>query len=196
MKKIKLLFACAALFAATAGLQVATAGGGNGDNAVTAWAFVFNHPEYCEGPCNGPDLGIPMVQGAVIYLTGQRVQSNGRAIFAGSISENVSHADVFGRLTNAGGAEIHVGLQTHGRILETAAERDDQTTTPEGSCNPECFIVQFAAFPPGMGLGTMQAGSVMWTSDGSPVDGATATIKCVDVDGDNEIVVISIDTRL
>jgi hypothetical protein len=79
---------------------------------------------------------------------------------------------------------------------EAAAERDDQTTAPEGSCNPDCFIVQFTVFPPGMGLGTMQAGSVSWNSDGSPVDGATATIKRVDVDGDNEIVVISIDTRL
>lgn len=203
MKIVKLIFASAALLAATASLQVATAGGGKGDDAYTAWAFIFNNPEDCidndnpelPGPCDSPaDLGPS--GGAVVYLTGQRVQSNGRAIFAGSISENVSHAYVFGQLTNAAGAEIHVGLQTHGRIAKTAAERDDQTTTPEGSCNPDCFIVQFTVFPPGAGLGTMQAGAVMWSSDDSPVNGATATIKRVDVPGDNEIVVISIDTRL
>jgi hypothetical protein len=89
-----------------------------------------------------------------------------------------------------------VGLQTHGRILGTAAERDTQTTTPEGGCNPDCFIVQFVVFPAGNGLGTEQTGVVMFDGTDTPVPGASATIKRIDVDGDNEIVVISIDTRL
>jgi len=209
VKKLKLIFASAALFAGTAGLQVVEAGGGNGDDAFTAWAFIFNNPNDCidnstaglpaeqqtPGPCDSPvDLG-PSA-GAVVYLTGQRVQSNGRAIFAGSISENVSHEEIFGQLTNAAGAEIHVGVQTHGRVAGTAADRDAQTTTPEGACNPDCFIVQFVVFPPGEGIGTTQPGSVTWGSDGSSVKGATATIKRVDVDGPDEMVVISIDTRL
>ena len=177
--------------------------GGNGDQTVTAWAFIFNNPENCidndnpelPGPCDSPaDLGPS--GGAVVYLTGTRVQSNGRAIFAGSISEGVSHEYIFGQLTNAGGAEIHVGLQTHGTTSDNASDRDLQATTPEGACNPDCGILQFVIFGPGAGLNTDQAGSVMRTADDSPVSGASATIKRRDVPGDHEIVIISIDTRL
>lgn len=203
MKRLSILVASALIVFGALTTPEAIAGGANGDQTVTGWAFIFNHPENCtdnmDPPGPGPCDSIADVfasGGAVVYLTGTRVQSNGRAIFAGSISEDVGHEYVFGELTNAAGAEIHVGLQTHGGTAGDAASRDLQATTPEGACNPDCFILQFAIFPPGAGLGTEQAGAVMWSADGSPVAGASATIKRVDVPGDREMVVISIDTRL
>jgi hypothetical protein len=177
------------LIVGAAGLQIAQAGNSKGDIAFTNWAFVFNHPEFCDGPCNGPDLGNPDVGGAVIYLTGQRVQSNGRAIFAGAISVNSSYRQIGGSsptgITNPHGAEIHVGLQRHTEdsLDGDATARHVQVTNP---CGPPCSIVQVAVF-----LQFESGGAVLHTSDLSPVKNSAATITRSD-DG----VTISIDTRL
>lgn len=164
--------ACASLLMLP--IQFTAADDGNGDSIYTAWAFVFNHPEHCDGPCNAPDLGDPMVEGAVIYLTGQRVQSNGRAIFAGAISANSNHRQIGGSsmmgLVAPLTAEIHVGMQNHRRssLDGDATSRHDQATNP---CGPPCAIEQFATFLPAMVVGT-----VAHSSDSSPVANASATM--------------------
>ena len=189
MNKINKFWLCLSVIPLLVPFQVATADEGNGDSIYTAWAFVFNNPEYCEGPCNGPDLGNPMVQGAVIYLTGQRVQSNGRSIFAGAISANSNHRQIGGSsvmgLVAPLTAEIHVGLQNHQRssLEGDAASRHGEATNP---CGAPCVIEQFAAFLPAMNVGT-----VSHSSDGSPVNGASATIT-----REPSGVSISVDTRL
>ena len=170
-------------------LQFAAADEGNGDSIYTAWAFIFNNPEYCDGPCNAPDLADPMVEGAVIYLTGQRVQSNGRAILAGAISASSNHRQIGGSsmmgLVAPLTAEIHVGLQNHlkSSLDGDGASRHNQATNP---CGPPCVIEQFATFLPAMSVGT-----VAHASDSSPVDGATATMT-----REPSGVSISIDTQL
>ena len=195
MTKLRIMFACMTLTMSLMSMQWAVAGHGNGDEAFTAWAFVFNNPENCDGVCDEFN-DVLLADGAVLYLTGQRVQRNGRAIFAGTINANVNNERIFGRLTNAGGAEIHVGLQSHGPVAATSEDRDAQTTLDGGACNPECEIKQFAIFPPGAGLGTSQDGTVTWASDGTEVRRSAATIRRVDVGDGDEVVVISIDTRL
>ena len=188
MKLIKTLFVATILIFATLSAY-AQGGNSNGDIAFTNWAFVFNHPESCAGPCDGPDLGNPDVGGAVIYLTGQRVQSNGRAIFAGAISADSSYGQIGGSspmgITNPHGAEIHVGIQRHAEdsLDGDATERHIQVTNP---CGPPCSIVQVAVFLPNTSVG-----AVRHTSDDSPVNNSAATITRSD-DG----VTISIDTRL
>jgi hypothetical protein len=189
MRKSKFVLISVVLIAGATGLQIAQAGNSNGDIAFTNWAFVFNHPEFCDGPCNGPDLGNPDVGGAVMYLTGQRVQSNGRAIFAGAISANSSYRQIDGSspmgITNPQGAEIHIGLQRHTEdsLDGDATARHMQVTNP---CGPPCSIVQVAVFMP-----YVSGGAVRHTSDDSPVKDSAATITRSD-DG----VTISIDTRL
>lgn len=170
-------------------VQFTAADDGNGDSIYTAWAFVFNHPEHCDGPCNAPDLGDSMVEGAVIYLTGQRVQSNGRAIFAGAISANSNHRQIGGSsimgLVAPLTAEIHIGLQNHQKssLEGDAAARHNQVTNP---CGPPCAIEQFATFLPAMSVGT-----VADAADSSPVADASATMTRSPTG-----VSISIDTRL
>jgi len=188
MKLTKLLFISALITFATFSAY-AKGGKSNGDNIFSGWAFVFNHPESCDGACDMSDLGISEVGGAVIYLTGQRVQSNGRAIFAGAISADSSYGQFGGSspmgITNPHGAEIHTGILRHAEdsLDGDATERHIQVTNP---CGPPCSIVQVAVFMPGE-----SEGAVSHTSDGSPVEKSAATIMRSD-DG----VTISVDTRL
>lgn len=173
----------------TAPSQMASADEGNGDSIYTAWAFIFNNPEYCVGPCDGPDLANDMVEGAVIYLTGQRVQSNGRAIFAGPISAGSNHRQIGGSsmmgLVNPLTAEIHVGLQNHQKssLDGDAGSRHNQATNP---CGPPCALVQAAAFLPGESVGDVH----FWGTD-TDVPGATATMT-----REGSGVSITIDTSL
>ena len=167
----------------------AVADGGNGDRAFTAWAFIFNFPEYCSVPCDADDLGDPDVAGAVIYLTGQRVQSNGRATFGGAISANSSHRQIGGS-SPAGlmmplTAEIHVGLQDHtkGSLSGDALATHNQVTNP---CGPPCALVQATAFLPGEEV----AADVHFWGTTDSVPGATANMTRTDTG-----VSISIDTR-
>ena len=170
-------------------LQAVDAGGGNGDRAFTAWAFVFNNPGACVDGCGADDLGRAGVDGAVIYLTGQRVQSNGRAILAGAISANSAHRQIGGNsplgLLLPLTAEIHVGLQDHqqGSLDGDDVSRHAEVTQP---CGPPCALVQAAIFLPGDSVGT-----VVPFGGGAPIPGAAATMT-----REATGVSISIDTRL
>ena len=174
IRTIAKVLAGAVLVAVLAG-QSALAGGGNGDRAYTAWAFIFNFPENCTVPCNADDLGNPDVGGAVIFLTGQRVQSNGRATFAGAISANSAHGQIGGSspvgLTMPLSAEIHVGLQDHtkGSLDGDALATHGQVTTP---CGPPCALVQATAFLPGESV----AADVHYWGTTDSVPGATANM--------------------
>lgn len=175
-----------ATFVGGAGAQPPNAQNDKKDHAFTAWAFVFNDPENClGGVCDDPSDLCP-ADGAVIYLTGQRVQKNGRATLAGQIS-----ADSLHRVIGPGGcpdnglidpinSEIHVGIQNHGAgSLEGTPEQNHlQVTTPAGN------LIQFAIFLPGAAAGIV-------TENGVPVPDAAARIT-----RDALGVSISIDTQL
>jgi len=167
--------------------QGVLAGGDKGDTAFTAWAIVFNNAAACVDGCGEDDVPRPGVAAAVIFLTGQRVQSNGRAIFAGAITANSRHRQIGGPspagILYPDTAEIHVGLLPHpkGSLSGDAASRHGEVTRP---CM--CDFAQAAIFLPGAATG-----SVVDPATGEPVDGAAATIDRI-VTG----VTISVDTRL
>lgn len=108
-------------------------------DAHTVWAVVFNHPEACDGPCDGPDLANPEVGGASVRVTG-RVVPAPRATFAGELQAGEA-------LTNPRGAEIHLIVRTHGPVIRGL--RHEQITTLNGGCPPNaCANVQVAIHQP------------------------------------------------
>jgi hypothetical protein len=121
------------------------------DHAVTAWWFVFNHPESCShgtelGQCGPGDLapfgGDASVESSLVYASGHRVGESGRATFAAMLAANDAADAVFGPgLTNPFGAEIHLGLRDHGPGDVPAR------IGGFGDCHPDCVFVQFSAFP-------------------------------------------------
>jgi hypothetical protein len=119
-----------------------SAGGGNGDDAYTMWG-IFHHDFM------GPDDTL-----TVAYLTGQRVQSNGRAAFGASYAEGSDIGafippgapDALGPGLHDAVADIVVLVfRTHGRY----DGRDEQIITGEFSGCPDCDDVQWACFLPG-----------------------------------------------
>lgn len=118
-------------------------------HAVTLWWFVFNHPENCThgtvlGHCGPHDLAIlggdPSVESSLVFGTGRVVDRWGLASFSSSLSAGDTSSAAFGPgVTNASGAEIHVGL------------RDDGVATAPPqlgfSICGGCPFVQFSAFP-------------------------------------------------
>ncbi len=108
-------------------------------HAYTVWAVIFNHPEHCDGACDGPDLSNPDVDGASVRLTG-RVAPAPRATFAGGLQAGDA-------LTEPRGAEIHLIVRTHGPVIRGL--RHEQITTLNGGCPPNtCANVQLAVHTP------------------------------------------------
>ena len=160
----------------------------NGDTAATLWAVVFNDSGACVDGCNADDIAA--ADGAVIYVAGGRVQSNGRIILAGAISNGSS-------LGQAGGPgaglvdetkEVHFVVQTHGTLAEMRLSRHIQTTQDGVGCNTACANLQFAVFLDHMvGEVPMQV-----IPSGDSVSDATAYLERIDGEG----IVVSVDTRI
>ena len=175
-----------ALFVGTAFAQVAFADDGR---AFTGWAFIFNQPSKCDGPCDGVNFPADLcaAKGNIVYLTGQRVEDGKRAIFAGQISKHSKHRviDVCGTgngLKDPVNAEIHIGLDDHcpGSLDGAADEVHAEVTTPGDG------IRQFATFL----SGAMQ-GVVSFAGGNIPVPGSSAYITRA-----HRGVSISIDTTI
>lgn len=187
MKTTVFFLALAAFLSFLLPAQTVFADGDKGDTAFSAWAIVFNNPENCVGGCGEDDVGRVGVNGAVIFLTGQRVQSNGRAIFAGAVSALSQHRQIGGTSPNGlldpMGSEIHVGLLPHaeGSLADPVAAHVN-TTTPAGGLG----FAQAAIFLPNAG-----DGAVVIPGGGGPVEDATAIIDRVSTG-----VTISVNTRI
>lgn len=79
----------------------------------TLWAFVFNNPELCSGPCDFDDIGDTPAQGGV-YQLGGKVATEAKIGFKKKVS--VGDAPVVGAvLQNPRGAEVHVAMAPHGK---------------------------------------------------------------------------------
>lgn len=157
----------------------ASAGSGQGDDAFTMWGVFFNDPSMCSGECGEDDLFGPAMT-SVVFLTGQRVQSNGRASFAASYGEGSTVGALFGPgLLDSDAAEVHLIVRSHSRFQTSLA--DAQITTVDGGCDDSpgfpaslCEDLQFAVF---LADGnTHQTVSVFRFSDGSQVKNAWASI--------------------
>ena len=156
--------------------------------AATNWLIVVNNPAACSGsPCSEADIFGPAfdpttptnpTMAAVCYLTGQSVQANGRATFAGRFAEGTLHGCFFPvvpavPLVDAMAAEFHIVVQEHGYSLPAGDGLEDQVAYFLGACNPDCTDTQFAIHVPnGMASGT----SNVYRFDGSMVAGGVSTI--------------------
>lgn len=173
----------------------------SGEQALTVWWVVFNHPEHCAtSPCGEPDLFEPDVGGSVFYATGAVSDEDGNVTFVASAYEtdpvrfadtdpNTAMLQLFGLpagpgLLDSAQAEIHLVVRVHGPAAfddaELLAEQlsvfldsacDDARLEPQGRPN-ECEDIQFAVFPPGeSGVGTVHR-----FVDASIVEGASALL--------------------
>lgn len=175
----KKLFVIAVVLSLTA--LPAAAEEGTGD-AVTLWGVFFNNPGACsDGVCGEDDVfgdpGPP--QTAVVFLSGQRISSNGRASYGASYGEGSTVGALplpTNSLIDAQSAEIHLVLRTHGRYLPELA--DEQITTFGGGCDVQtCEDVQGAVFrPQDADASGRQTSKVVRFSDGAEISDAWATL--------------------
>lgn len=131
--------------------------------AVTLWWVVFNHPEYCQGPCgpddvfgpNGPinngdgTFGRPGVEVSSLWATGGVVGANGKIKLKAELQKGNAPGELqFGNgLQNVMGAEIHVIVRVHGTASSDPALLYAQTHTFGGGCDINaCFNPQHAIF--------------------------------------------------
>ena len=113
-------------------------------HAYTAWWVVWNYPEYCDGPCDDPDIVNPDVQAEVIYATGHVAGSSGKGNFGASLDENDATGSIneeffglpsYGGLHDAMHADIFVVLRSHGPAIP--GQVNEQISTYAGGCNPD-----------------------------------------------------------
>lgn len=127
-------------------------------HAYSVWWVIFNNPEECSGGCSGDQLGIPAIDGVVIWATGGIVGNGGHITFHATLAEGDTSGDQpftlpggfdLG-LVDASTAEIHVVVRTHGVALD-GGDLDAQLTTFAGGCGgtPDpCADLQFAVHLP------------------------------------------------
>ncbi len=162
-------------------LPTLVAAGGNKSRAITNWLVMFNDTSACgTAPCTDADLFLPgnAAKVTICYVTGQVVQANGRATFAGRFAEGTNYGcfypgmpDPYG-LMDAEATEIHVVAQEHGAALKSGAGLEDQVLYFLGACNPDCVDTQFAVH----WSGSAPTVGVFRFSDGSEVHNGTSTL--------------------
>ncbi len=97
--------------------------------AFSFWAFVFNHPELCSGPCDMNDLGITAAAQGGVYNVGGHVEGGGRLVLSGHISVgSTPFAGV--ALSEPRTAFVHLAIAPHGQL--DPALLPDQITKPIG----------------------------------------------------------------
>ena len=87
-------------------------------------------------------------EASLLWATGTVVGDDGTANFHARLLRRFSLGEVlFGpRLTNAKGAEVHLVVRTHGKVLPDAIA--GQVSSFGLGCNPECANVQAAIHKP------------------------------------------------
>ena len=86
----------------------------------TLWAFIFNFPDLCDGPCDGNDLGADAPAKGSVYNMGGHVASGASLTIAGRVGVDEPALAPPGitptPLVNPDGAEIHAALTSHGAL--------------------------------------------------------------------------------
>lgn len=195
------------------GLALAGGIGGKNETAATNWLVIINDPGACahspceEGDIFGPAFADPPpddtnpTKATVCYLTGQSVQANGRATFAGRFAEGTNYGCFFPDgsaygLMDADAAEVHMVLQEHGYSLKSGYGLEMQVAYFEGMCNPECNDTQFTIHSPGDVDGNgVSVSNIYRFDDGSLIDDTTSTLVRESDDGQGGIRMIN-HTRL
>jgi len=163
------------------------------DTGFTVWGVFINNPGYCAAaPCTEDEVfaaGNPAGTD-VCFVTGGRVQANGRATFGGHFAEGSNFQCIYSQLglVSAEDSEIHFVLQRHGKIRKDI--RTDQVTEFLGGCPPsDCLDVHFAIH---VATGDHETVSnVHRFKNGSMVKRASSTLRRWPGDGFK----VAIDTR-
>lgn len=97
----------------------------------TLWMFVFNHPENCNGPCDGDDLANVDV-GFGAYNVAGHANAGAALNLSGRIGVGEPAGGPPGSipvpLSNPAGAELHLAVTSHGGL--------DPSTLPEEFSSP------------------------------------------------------------
>lgn len=111
----------------------------------TLWAFVFNFPDLCDGPCNGNDVGEEAAAKGSVYSIGGHVAAGNSLTISGRVGVGEPARAPPGRtptpLVNPVGAEIHVALAPHGAL--DPATLPVEFRRPAGSPACGCWWVAF-----------------------------------------------------
>lgn len=121
----------------------------------TIWWIIFNNPDECSDPCDLDDLDKPEVQPGVFYAAGFITGSDGTAnvvahLESGDLTAGIDELLGTGQgleEENGLGAEIHLIVRSHGKLLVGAV--DTQIGTFDGACDVRtCEDQQAIAFLP------------------------------------------------
>jgi hypothetical protein len=111
--------------------------------AFTGWLIVFNHPELCNGECDGDDLGTSAPARGGAYLIGGEVGRTSTLNFGTQVSTDQLSLLPGGSeitLTHPLTATVHVVVAPHG---EFDPADPSQLTSPAGSPNCQCWWTAF-----------------------------------------------------
>ncbi len=125
-----------------AGMRVPTPASGSYDypagrvaghpEIFTVWAFVFNFPALCDGPCDGNDIGATLAQGGAYNIGGHAVGAGLYLDISGRIG--VGDTPFSGvPLINPEGAEVHVALAPHGALNPETLPTEFRSPTGPGA---------------------------------------------------------------
>lgn len=104
----------------------------------TLWAFIFNFPELCDGPCDGNDLGADAPAKGSVYNVGGHVVSGNFL----TITDRVGVGEPAVApppltptpLVNPSGAEIHLALTSHGVLDPSTLPGEFRRPTGSPAC--------------------------------------------------------------
>lgn len=147
-------------------------------DAYTVWYVIFNAPQNCNtGACGEDDIFNPDGSFNVVQIEAARIAAvwanaggvanpAGRLNLEGGLAEGevpdgenqvligrgednaVVPLGVVSWLEDASAAEVHIVLETHGPAHEDPDLLQEQITSFQGACNPDCADTQFAVHLP------------------------------------------------
>ncbi len=104
----------------------------------TLWAFIFNFPELCDGPCDGNDLGADADAKGSVYGVGGHVASGNFLNITGRVGVGEPALAPPGvtptPLENPGGALIHLALTSHGELDPSTLPTEFRIPTGSPTC--------------------------------------------------------------
>ncbi len=99
----------------------------------TLWAFVFNYPELCSGPCNGDDLGTDKPARGGAYNLGGHPASGNQLNIAGRIATGETPFR-WAALEAPATAEVHLAVAPHGGLDPATLPNEFRIPTGNSAC--------------------------------------------------------------